>query len=107
MDADIPGVRASSKQQGPSTLRLDPPDWVKACVQLMPARTLCLTEERAVRYAQKPYKRLFFSNMAEVLWLSSLVADHPRAYSVLGKPAWDLIPGQTPQNWNDRGMIPA
>ncbi len=64
-----------------------------------------LTASPGVRYAQKPENTGFFSNMAGVLRVSGLPVDHPRAYSVSGEPAWDRIPGQTPQKWEDLGII--
>jgi hypothetical protein len=48
--------------------------------------SVLLTVERMVQYAQKQDKRGLFSNMAGVLWLPGLLAEHPRAYSVSRGP---------------------
>jgi hypothetical protein len=52
-------------------------------------------------------KRGFCINMTGVLWLSGLLADHWRTYSVSRGPARHRNPTQIPQNWSDRGIIPA
>ncbi|MGO9118496.1 MAG: hypothetical protein ACLQPD_12930 [Desulfomonilaceae bacterium] len=44
--------------------------------------------------------------VTRALWLSGLLADHRRAYSVSRGPAGHRIPTQTPQNRADRGIIP-
>jgi hypothetical protein len=38
---------------------------------------------------------------------AKVASDHPKAYSVSRELALDRIPGQTPQDWEDLGIIPA
>jgi hypothetical protein len=59
-----------------------------------------------VRYAQKQYEMGFFINMTTVLPPSGLVGGPPGPSSVSGGHCRDRIPGETPQNWRDRGIIP-
>jgi hypothetical protein len=69
-------------------------------------KTFWLTEFPRVKYARKGKKRGFSIYVTGVLWLSGLLADHRRAYSVSRGPTWHRIPTQTPQNRADRGIIP-
>ena len=59
-----------------------------------------------MRYAQKQGKRGFFTYMTTVLPSSCLVRDHPGSLQVAGARWRDRIPGETPQNRQDRGIIP-
>ncbi len=66
---------------------------------------IVLTEGRTMRYAQKQGERGFFTNMRTVLPTSCLLGHHPGSLQVAGAHWRDRIPGETPQNWQDRGII--
>jgi hypothetical protein len=82
------------------------PDTTELCLGEGPRRKSWLTGERAVNYAQKQRKKGLVSNVRTVLPLSGLVGDPLGASSDSRGHCRDQIPGETPQNWQDSGIIP-
>ena len=58
-----------------------------------------------MRYAQNQRKRGFFINMTTALPPCGLLRHHPGSLQAAGAHWRVRIPEETPQNWQDRGII--